>query len=261
MKLYVVLERGGQYMTSVRAVRFATTVAEEPEIIITGLGLDRADWAEWSEMAYPAKVIIWNYLVRIAVNDLGMSGQAVIHFVNDNIVGMIAKEKIWTIWSVSTTVFLLAALGVWIYYTAKPEHEYIQPRIFPERYVLRDRTHIYAADLAHISDDGKCFYSICHDIGNCVCGEHHNISLEGRICDQWDTAHLWIQRRDRMLFHEVWRWLHVWVDYIGIATATGFGTFQLKKEFRDPYVQHLEWPFINREPTYCQQWDPEYHMP
>lgn len=257
MKVYVLRERWGRYTRSARA-------PEEKEIptvpvVEAGVGFDMITWGDWALRPFAEKVIIYNFLAKVAIDQLGMYGPHAIHFINQQIVRGIAFEYAWGLWLWAPAVAVYGGIIVLAYYYSPRQVEFVTREEFPERYLMRYGSTVWAADLFRINLKGRPIYSLCYEIGNIIVGEKQHTYHPLGPADRWDTGYTWVQRRDRFMDHQAWIWKDVWAEFIGYAENIGAGLYKLRLPYKDHYSKEMPPGF--RNPVTCQDWIPRIRVP
>lgn len=259
MKVYVLRERWGRYILSPRPPR-RSIIPKEP-IVVAGMPIHLVDWGEWSVRPFAERVIIWNFLAKIALDTLGLTGTQAIAWIQAQINAGIAFDLAWGLWTWAGAIALYFGVGFVLAYIAPAERSHIAEEVFPWRYLFRYEQRVWAADLVSVDIYRRPSYQICSEIGDIIVGENRMESTPWGVLDHWDTGHLWVQRKERFLHNEAWFWNNVWVQYIGLTTRTGSNLFRLRKGYVDPYIKEAPSGLKISPGFVCREWSPLYRMP
>ncbi len=259
MKLYVLRERWGRYLLSPRGPA-EKPIPKEP-VVEAGVGIEMIDWGDWAVRPFAERVIIWNFLVRVAVDTLGLYGPKAIAFIQASITQSIIWEATWGLWLWAGAIGVYAAVMFALVYFGPVQRKFVSQEVFPWRYLFRYQSKVWAADLYMIGKERKLYYRICSEIGEIIVGEDRMAPTLVGIMDVWDTGHLWQQRRDSWMKHECWLWSYAFVEYIGNLTHVAENVYVLKKGFTDPYTKELPVPYKVPDEFLCREWRPDYRMP
>lgn len=259
MKVYVLRERWGRYVLSPRPPT-EEAIPKEADMRL-GDPIHLIDWGDWVLRPYPERVIIWNLLAKIALDTMGLTGKAAIAWIQGVVTKTIAWELVWSNWVWAGGIGVYAAAMFVLAYSAPAQRKFTWEAVYPWRYLFRYESRVWAADLFMIGVEGKLYYTVCSLVGDIIVGENRRESTSMGPLDHWDTGHLWVQRKDRLLHHEGWFWSEVWVDFIGVLTHVAENIYVLQEGFSDPYASELPVPYKVPVALLCKEWDPDYQMP